>query len=74
MHLRGYFHTRYALHNELCCHDCFGFSHIVGTSGIIKLVYTVFMNGYYIPEQELTIQVADINGVHVNNMNIFEPR
>ena len=26
------------------------------------------------PEQELSIQVADVNGVHIDDMNVFEPR
>jgi len=27
-----------------------------------------------LPKQELPIEIADINRVHINHMNIFEPR
>lgn len=30
------------------------------------------VKGRYVPEQELTVQIADVDGVHVDNMDILE--
>ena len=73
MYSRSDLHTWYSFHNILGRHDGFRFADIGLSVGLVQHATRVKCQSKYAPEQELTIEIADIDGVHVDDVNILEP-
>ena len=71
-HLRCNLHTRHALHDELGSYSGLGLSNILWPA-IQSMTYPKAALSGCIPEQELSVQVTNVDRVHVDDMDILKP-
>ncbi len=70
MHIRSDLDPGDAVHDKLCSHICFGMPYVFlpsHTSGTGEQKWQL-----HSPEEELAVQVADIDRVHVYYMDVLE--
>jgi hypothetical protein len=66
--VRGYFDPWYPFHNEISSYQSFRFPNIrLPFLSALQIIERISL-----PEEELTIQIRNINGVHINHVNIPE--
>ncbi len=72
MYLRCNLHPRDAIHNEFCCDNCFGLSDVFLSEQAFHF-HSMGRVTQNVPEKELPVQITDVNGIHVNDMDVLEP-
>ena len=70
---RCYFDSRNAGHDKVCSNNCFRLSYVLGSASY-TLVTTGFRRYDNSPEEELSVQITNVDRVHVDDMNVLEPR
>ena len=73
LHLRCDLHPRDTVHDEFGGHDGLRLADVLRTM-LASSVHDVQGKWSNIPEEELAVEITDVNGIHVYDVNILETR
>ena len=69
-HARSDLYTRDPLHDEFRSHNCFGFADILLPARTLDYRFGRLLNNR--PKEELAVEIADVDRIHVYDMNVLE--
>ena len=72
-HARSDLYTRDPLHDEFRSYRRLWFSYIFLSEHLFSITECEgIVMAFSSPEQELTIKIADVDSIHINDMNVLE--